>query len=610
MKRARGKKTAVIFILVLTAIISINAAFTANFDIDIGVNICISPLSAIGAAPVILDKESKFAVGKDYIAYTCGGSLSIVDKSYDNSPITKDNAYQGRVMSIVMSSTHIALLTEYEGKREVTSFTYGIKGIGEAQDKAFGNLASDYLNSAGIKQLYYNDDTLYALTRYEVVKEDGTMTFTKKNEANSYIGTTDFALSEDKDVLYVTQGRYVKFDNGSDPMKPTVNYNHTPFQTETKGLFFVDGTMMVNTEDGIYYESENKSFKQIAGEKKDGEYAFDKGGQAEYGSNGYVYIFDEEHISIKRYKLEMGEEGYILKYNKSYDSNKYSHPTQYGVIGGAASDKEDGITLYRSPRDREIVKTGEKYVVALQDMEDGYYYCVTQGGEFGYAEKDAVKILNKSDIDYVYGQPLHSTIDTPIYAYPYKGAPIVANMRPDMSSGKVVCTTQSGDVFYGTALIMGDNVAEDNGQSIWNWYSVTVKSGEMEFTGYVNSMLVCPYTSYIPPSTNKFCRVNAKRAGVKIKMYSSPDSEGQELFALSDNTELMLADGYIENSEWTQVIYKGVRGYIKTENIIISGLTQLTVILIIVLCVLAAALTSISIILAIKRKRNRENESE
>ncbi|MDE5618079.1 MAG: hypothetical protein K2I79_01160, partial [Clostridia bacterium] len=381
--------------------------------------------------------------------------------------------------------------------------------------------------------------------------------------------------------------RYVKYDDGSNPMNPTIKYNPTPFNTETKGLFFVDGVLMVNTEDGIYYETQNKSFKQIAGEKKDGEYAFDKGGQAEYGSNGYVYIFDEEHISIKRYKLEMGEDGYILKYNKSYDSNKYAHPTEYGVMGGLRADSIEGITLYRSPRDREIVKIGEKYVVALQDMGDGYYYCVTQSGEFGYAEIDEVVLLDKSNVGYVYGQPLHSTVDTPIYAYPYEGAPVLANMRPD-KSGKVVCTIMSGETLYDTALIMGDNVAEEDGQSIWNWYSVTVKNGDTEFTGYVNSLMVCPYTSYIPPSTNKFCRVNAKRAGVKIKIYAAPDIQSEELFAVSDNTELMLADGYAEGVEWTQIIYKGVRGYIRTENIIVSGLTQLTVILIIVLCVLAA----------------------
>ncbi|MDE6550604.1 MAG: hypothetical protein K2M44_03815 [Clostridia bacterium] len=589
MTRAREKEFIIISILIIAAVLASVFCFAA-----------VSPLSAIGTDPVILAPDSKFAVGGDYVAYTCEGSLSIIDMSYNYSPITKRDAYVGEVLSIAMSADNIALLTQKDGVRKVTVFPYSADGIGDGVNETF-NSGDEYATKEGLKQLYYKDSLLCGLARSEAVNQDGYKRFNKKDDV--YVGASDFILSLDSETLHFASGRYIKSaDNIS--YNEIVNYNSTPFPTDVKQIFLIDGVMTVNTQDGIYYESEGGSFVKITDEV----YTYVTGGQAEY-SDGYIYIFDAQLCSIKRYTVIKDEDGYKLKYNKSYDTERYAHPTEFTMMAGIAAISEAGVTLYRSPRDLEVVDTGVIYAFALQDTQDGYYYCVNDKGARGYAEKSAVRVLNKSEVGYEYGQPLHTLIDTPVYAYPYDGAPIIANMRPD-SSGAVICKLPDGSEIYNSALIMKDNVAEDGGKPIWDRYSVVIKTNDGEISGYVDSRAVCPYTSYIPPSTNKSCRVDAKRAGIKIKMYSAPDEKAECIFELSDNTELMLADGYSEGSEWTAVIYKDKKGYVKTENIIVSGLTQLRIILIVVLCVLGAAIASISAVLAIKRKKRKEGHEE
>lgn len=591
MTRARGKELIFIIVVLAAAIVAAVFCFAAA-----------APLSAIGTDPVILSQDSKFAVGGDYVAYTYDGSLSIVDKSYNYSPITRQDAFSGEVLSIAMSDSEIALLTQLGGTRKVTVFPYDSDGIGEGKQETF-SLGADYVTQAGVKQLYYRGDILCGLARSAVANDEGKMKFVKTAEPDAYTGASDFILSEGGERLYIAIGKHIKYDD-NEPYEHIKTYNATPFPTDVKQIFSVDGVLAVNTEDGIYFEDEGGSFVAAT----DDVYTYVKGGQAEY-SDGYIYIFDARQCSIKRYSVIRETDGYKLKYNKSYDTERYAHPTEFTMMSGVAALSPAGVTLYRSPRDLEVVDTGVKYAFALHDTEDGYYYCVNDRGERGYAEKSAVRVLDKSAVGYEYGQPLHTVIDTPVYAYPYDGAQIIAYMRPD-KSGAVICKLPDGSEVYNSALIMKDNVAEDNGVAIWDRYSVSIKVGDREINGYVDSRAVCPYTSYIPPSTNKSCRVDAKRAGIKIKMYAAPDEGSECIFELSDNTELALADGYSADNEWTAVIYNDRKGYIKTDNIITSGLTQLRIILIVVLCVLVAAIASISAVLAFKRKKRREGDEE
>ena len=244
-----------------------------------------APLSAIGTDPVILSQDSKFAVGGDYVAYTYDGSLSIVDKSYNYSPITRQDAFSGEVLSIAMSDSEIALLTKLGGTRKVTVFPYDSDGIGEGKQETF-SLGADYVTQAGVKQLYYRGDILCGLARSAVANDEGKMKFVKTAEPDAYTGASDFILSEGGERLYIAIGKHIKYDD-NEPYEQIRTYNATPFPTDVKQIFSVDGVLAVNTEDGIYFEDEGGSFVAAT----DDVYTYVKGGQAEY-SDGYIYIFD------------------------------------------------------------------------------------------------------------------------------------------------------------------------------------------------------------------------------------------------------------------------------------------------------------------------------
>ena len=107
-----------------------------------------------------------------------------------------------------------------------------------------------------------------------------------------------------------------------------------------------------------------------------------------------------------------------------------------------------------------------------------------------------------------------------------------------------------------------------------------------------------------------YCKIDSGRAGVYIKLFTQPDENSEVVAELPDNTELMLASPYDENSEWTCVFYGDTTVYVRTESVTTSALTTVQITLIVVLCVLAALGVALGVTIYIRRKKKREYNEE
>ena len=545
--------------------------------IVIAVALCLFICAAFLFAPAA-DAEN-FAVSATHIAYTSGNTLSIVDISYSSDPRTVTSAFEGEAVDIEITSNKIAVLSRTDSSCKLLIFPYDENGISEPVSASVSSsvLASSVcLSTDGEDILLLTNEWLYNIS---TGADNGSHRVTA-GDTTTYADSTAFVFT---DTVYFSKDSGVYFYDGGAADNNAVKSLFSPsLLSSVRGLAVSDGLLYLSAENGVFVTKEPLSAKpndSISIIKLSGmsyASAIDIEGE-------YLYAFDKDALAIKRYTITSDN----LVYNKCYDAEKY-----------------------RSPRDLEVVAQVTGGIIALKQVSydggDGaasYYYCVTQDGEYGYVPSSASKLSEPQNPGYTAAQPLHGITQTPVYNFPYKASGELCTLSTDESGGVVMTKGEES----AHVLLVAEGILTAGGES---WCKVLIGVNDETLTGYMDARLVCPYVSYSPAGVHDHCKINSGRAGVYVKLFTQPDENSQVTAELPDNTELMLASPYDENSAWTCVFYGDSTAYVLTENITMNALTTVQITLIVVLCVLAALGVMLGVVIYIKRKKKREYNEE
>ena len=586
-----GRKICGLIIIAVTAALLLCAAFL------------LAPAAkAENPAPVTLSDDTVFAVSPTHVAYTSGNSLSIVDLSYSSDPFTLSNAFEGSATDIEITSDKIAVLSISESGKHLKVYSYSGEGIG---DEVQPQDLTDALQNAVMLSSYQNELLLVTSSYVRfVTNSDTALYYISRNEQNPegtrilYTGAVGINFSGvfgSGNMLLLKEDGLYTFDT-SEQIAPSLQPVDTP---ETAcGMAEGNSGFYISTIGGVYsYDVSDNVFKKLSGMSYAS--AIDIEGD-------YLYAFDKAALAIKRYTITES----ALVYNKCYDAEEYLAPTDFDIVRVLQPAEGESLTVYRSPRDLEVVAQAGGGIVALTlvsydggDGETSYYYCVTQDGEYGYVPAEQAALTDLADPGYTAAQPLHGITRTPVYNFPYKASGELCTLSTD-ESGSVIMTRGEESLHV---LLTATGLLQAEGNT---WCKVLISAGDESLTGYMDARLVCPYVSYSPAGVQNYCKIDSGRAGVYIKLFTQPDENSEVVAELPDNTELMLASPYDENSEWTCVFYGDTTAYVRTESVTTSALTTVQITLIVVLCVLAALGVALGVTIYIRRKKKREYNEE
>lgn len=586
-----GRKICGLIIIAVTAALLLCAAFL------------LAPAAkAENPAPVTLSDDTVFAVSPTHVAYTSGNSLSIVDLSYSSDPFTLSNAFEGSATDIEITSDKIAVLSTSESGKHLKVYSYSGEGIG---DEVQPQDLTDALQNAVMLSSYQNELLLVTSSYVRfITNSDTALYYISRNEQNpegtrilykGAVGVNFSGVFGSGNMLLLKEDGLYTFDT-SEQIAPSLKPVDTP---ETAcGIAEGDSGLYISTIGGVYsYDVSDNVFKKLSGMSYAS--AIDIEGD-------YLYAFDKAALAIKRYTITDD----ALVYNKCYDAEEYLAPTDFDIVRVLQPAEGESLTVYRSPRDLEVVAQAGGGIVALTlvsydggDGETSYYYCVTQDGEYGYVPAEQAALTDLADPGYTAAQPLHGITRTPVYNFPYKASGELCTLSTD-ESGSVIMTRGEESLHV---LLTATGLLQAEGNT---WCKVLISAGDESLTGYMDARLVCPYVSYSPAGVQNYCKIDSGRAGVYIKLFTQPDENSEVVAELPDNTELMLASPYDENSEWTCVFYGDTTAYVRTESVTTSALTTVQITLIVVLCVLAALGVALGVTIYIRRKKKREYNEE
>ena len=586
-----GRKICGLIIVAVTAALLLCAAFL------------LAPAAkAENPAPVTLSDDTVFAVSPTHVAYTSGNSLSIVDLSYSSDPFTLSNAFEGSATDIEITSDKIAVLSTSESGKHLKVYSYSGEGIG---DEVQPQDLTDALQNAVMLSSYQNELLLMTSSYVRfITNSDTALYYISRNEQNpegtrilykGAVGVNFSGVFGSGNMLLLKEDGLYTFDT-SEQIAPSLQPVDTP---ETAcGIAEGDSGLFISTIGGVYsYDISDNVFKKLSGMSYAS--AIDIEGD-------YLYAFDKAALAIKRYTITES----ALVYNKCYDAEEYLAPTDFDIVRVLQPAEGESLTVYRSPRDLEVVAQAGGGIVALTlvsydggDGETSYYYCVTQDGEYGYVPAEQAALTDLADPGYTAAQPLHGITRTPVYNFPYKASGELCTLSTD-ESGSVIMTRGEESLHV---LLTATGLLQAEGNT---WCKVLISAGDESLTGYMDARLVCPYVSYSPAGVQNYCKIDSGRAGVYIKLFTQPDENSEVVAELPDNTELMLASPYDENSEWTCVFYGDTTAYVRTESVTTSALTTVQITLIVVLCVLAALGVALGVTIYIRRKKKREYNEE
>lgn len=586
-----GRKICGLIIIAVTAALLLCAAFL------------LAPAAkAENPAPVTLSDDTVFAVSPTHVAYTSGNSLSIVDLSYSSDPFTLSNAFEGSATDIEITSDKIAVLSTSESGKHLKVYSYSGEGIG---DEVQPQDLTDALQNAVLLSSYQNELLLVTSSYVRfITNSDTALYYISRNEQNpegtrilytGAVGVNFSGVFGSGNMLLLKEDGLYTFDT-SEQIAPSLQPVDTP--ESARGMAGGETGLYISTVGGVYsYDVSGNVFKKLSGMSYAS--AIDIEGD-------YLYAFDKAALAIKRYTITDD----ALVYNKCYDAEEYLAPTDFDIVRVLQPAEGESLTVYRSPRDLEVVAQAGGGIVALTlvsydggDGETSYYYCVTQDGEYGYVPAEQAALTDLADPGYTAAQPLHGITRTPVYNFPYKASGELCTLSTD-ESGSVIMTRGEESLHV---LLTATGLLQAEGNT---WCKVLISAGDESLTGYMDARLVCPYVSYSPAGVQNYCKIDSGRAGVYIKLFTQPDENSEVVAELPDNTELMLASPYDENSEWTCVFYGDTTAYVRTESVTTSALTTVQITLIVVLCVLAALGVALGVTIYIRRKKKREYNEE
>lgn len=597
------KKTAIAFTLLL---LCIAIALTAVF-------------SSAGTAfaeeiKIYPDETSQYAAYGNVIAYTTSKNELVV--ASEGKSFTLSGAYQGKSRSIAMNGEYVFLLSVVQNESsEETSFTAykyysdtvnvekGVNALTLFNNVSAAEIASNLfkvtettisgVKMGGYDMLYINGDMIYCMSRADSPYQSGTLPNDSIYFGNLATGewnrtaitVKDFAVAED----FVFSGNTIYF-NAQDKLYYTDDISQHPEKylgcdKSFSSLAYADGIIYALAEDGIFaINPAGFAYKKLSSDTFDGKIRILEG-------DGVTYLLaqDVKNKSIKQYVC--GGSSYddaTLTYYNIFDGVVYQNPETFDIIKAGKVTVDTGA--YFSPKNLKTeysLKAGD-YVLVLA-KQDGFYYVRNKDGEVAYVRESELTLLEASENTAVgkYAQAMHD--GTEIYLYPYVSDDIVATVGID------------------DLLIVVNNVAEDGGVQVWDWYKVCLVGEDGTLTyGYLQKEYASKYTNFKLPSFSTDATVSAGSLGGIINVYLLPDENSEVLGTLTDGDKITLAQEKLDDSsEWTKIVYNDMVGYVKTSSLITEGITPLQITLIVVFSVVIVA-TAIVIVLVVKKRNSQK----
>ena len=529
-----------------------------------------------------LNAQSKFDAYGEVFAYTYGTTIYIVK---DNAIYPYTNAFVGECLSIEINSKNILVLSKNGSQTTLNYFSYDANGI-KSENSKLGEINMNFTNLFGDTVGNFYLYGTYTGSTYHIKQFKENMTAqtwpSKAPFASNDASLSNYTFFESTNNVYAIKNGGIYFANAGGIIGDETFFAQITDITNATSLTISSTEVFVNAASGIYKIDPTTNTATRIGQAPSGT------GEICYAKIGTTdYIFVCESNSIIQYTYN----GTTCEYYNKFNNSEYVHPNTFDLLYVAKATTN--ANLYSSPRNMQVTSTLEvnEYFLVLTSVtseESGsYFYIAKQDGTKGYIKSTTSfeKLNANSNVESLkiglFAQGLFPT--TQIYKYPYANSEVLL------------------EVTIYDELIVQDNVAEDNGVQVWNYYRVSyVKDGEI-LTGYVKTTDVSPYTSLKAPSILSTVKVSSGSIGAVVYLYALPSEDSAKIAPLTDGEELELAEEYNKNSTWTKVVYKGMYAYVQTSQIAKKGLTPVQITLIVISCVVVTV--SVVMIILLRKKR-------
>lgn len=265
-------------------------------------------------------------------------------------------------------------------------------------------------------------------------------------------------------------------------------------------------------------------------------------------------------------------------------SSTYNHPSEI-ISPTRIAYINSASTIYYNPSNYEdITSINEGECVAVLNestFNNIHYYYIEYEGEKAYIRQSNTILLNSGEAPMEYAKSLHPSMN--IYMYP-------SVYSPKIFSG----------VSRNEMVLVISNVAELNGVQVWDWYEISYN----DTTGYVLKTEVIPASMPEVIPELFYGKIKSDNFGEKVNLYSLEDTHSAIITTITDGTKVEMNSALDEQSEFTLIKYGDYTGYVRTENLVLNGLTTGQLLSLILAAVTFTATISVIIISKIIKRDN------
>lgn len=284
-------------------------------------------------------------------------------------------------------------------------------------------------------------------------------------------------------------------------------------------------------------------------------------------NSGNIYLANTGKHTLA--KINASDTNFVIE-----KQNQFEAPLEYFNPARICYIKEN-ITMYHTPNNYEDIETllKDQYVLVYQEVEfntNKYFYIEYKDKKAYIQINEKIKLLpypKKAPFDLA--KPLHqlndknnknlSTLD--IYAY------------PSYNAEKLYENISLSEKFKVTS-----NIALHDELEVWDFYQIEYKNK----VGYVLKTDIMPTKMPTVKPQQFFAKIRSSKLAEKVPIYAIPDTHSAVIIELKDSTKVEMNTPIDSNEEFMLIKYGDKIGYVKTENLVASGLTTgqiLTIIL-------------------------------
>ncbi len=524
---------------------------------------------------ISLSEDSVFATNGELIAFSKDTTLSIAK---DDKIFQSESKLSSKAKDIVIFGDHIVVLNN---QNKLEAFRFADDKLSK-DDSFFDTIHWNEEPLDTVLGVFTTANNFYVLGK---LNDSPTITFIyayTKNTSPSILcnyfaqsAIEDFAVIQNS--VYVISGKKLfKLKLNTTKLDDCLVSDNYQFSS----LDSSDNALYLNTDSQIVqYNPAENTFSDM------GKTPYAQG-KINYvgGDTPYIFVDCKADLSIKQYSVVDNK----IKYINSFDNTIYQAPEVFNIVRIAQANED--IDVYVSPKTLLPVMQANKdsYIVVLAEKE-GYYYVTNGTGKYGYIAKESPISLVEQATETKWGTDvcvLHP--NTALYSLPYESSTVVAKKS------------------INDRLVLVNSLAVQNGVDVWGWCTVSyVGENEQVITAYVPNTSIAPYTPLTPPDLKKSAKIKVDKFGTLLNVYALPAEDSKVINQLVDGTEIKLLEKLDAKSEWTMIMIGDQVGYVKTANIMTSGLTSVQIFIATIVPIVVVATIIIVTILLIKRRQNQ-----